>query len=226
MILPKIGRGVSMRVHQSFRAVVRFAVVVATVTVAGPSWGASVTINFDTTATGSPLVAPSHFIDTTPLTQAYSSLGVHFSGQGSILNAASNFGIQPRSGSNFLAFNGSAGYGPPETISFDAPQFRVSMFVASGGPAADYSLQAFDGTGALLNTTTLHLGSSNTYSLLSVDGAGIRSVRLSYAEMTADNTIVVDDLTFTTSTPLPSAATAGMVLMGGLGLRRRRRRAA
>jgi hypothetical protein len=196
----------------------------AIVAIAQPSRAATVTINFDTTASGTTLVAPDVFVNTTPLTQLYSSLGVHFGGKGSILNVASNFGVQARSGINFLAFNGSAGYGPPEVISFDAPQAQVSMFVASGGPAADYSLEAFDGAGVLLKTTTLQIGFSNAYSQLSVDAAGIRSVRLTYSEAAAENSIVVDDLTFTTSTPLPSAATAGMALMAGLALRTRRSR--
>ena len=77
------------------------------------------------------LTAPCSFRDTTALRERYAASGVHFTGPeqndgGAILNMCGTFGVNARSGENFLAFNRySSGMldggmpADPETIEFD-----------------------------------------------------------------------------------------------------------
>lgn len=147
-----------------------------------------------------PGTAPCTFDSTSPLTDAYASLGVHFAGPadgegGAILNQCGRFGIRARSGQEFLAFNSGTYAQSPETITFDNPVKRVSMFIANGTRGAStFKLIAMRGGEAVTRTTVV----ANTafYTQISVRAKlGIDSVMLKGA--TPDGTWVVDDMGFT-----------------------------
>src|SRR5215212_1716812 len=134
---------------------VMLAVVSVCLGTAGSALGQTTRITFDTDATGAPLSAPCLFQDTVPLTDAYSSLGVHFSGPGellggAILNECGNFGLPARSGANFLGFNIQTYGQDPETIRFDAPQRTVTIFAGAseehGAGSVTFTLVAYRGT--------------------------------------------------------------------------------
>lgn len=202
----------------------------------------TVFINFDTDANGNPLTAPSSFGNAAPLTTAYSSLGVTFSGPapeqgGAILNDAS-FNPKARSGSNFLAFNrnSDAGYAQdPETLSFSSNVSSVSIYAAGAGGAPGvsnaFTIQAFDvSNNAIASSSSTNVAGS--YTLLNVVGTGIRSVRLT--STAGSDAFVYDDLTFVQSNaagaaPEPSTLPLlGMGIISGigtLGMARRRKAA-
>lgn len=194
----------------------------------GPATHGQILITFDTDAQGNPLTAPPDFGDTTHLTTLYSSLGVTFSGPGgndggAILNQAGNFGINPLSGENFLAFNRSAPMSDrgtpqgPETITFSTTQSSVSIYAAGGYTTGVFTMTAYDGSNNELGTDTV--ASYNTWDLLSISATGIASVVLTETTSTIG---VYDNLSFTPSVPEPSIpALAGL---GGLSLMLLRRR--
>ena len=120
-------------------------------------------INFDTDAYGNPINAPDFFFQTSPLTELYAPLGVHFSGPsagygGAIINEGGSFGVSALSGDNFLAFNTMSDLSyavGPETITFDTPMTSVSIFAAGGGGEyGPFTMQAFDAGGLLLDADT------------------------------------------------------------------------
>lgn len=207
---------------------------------ADPALGA--TINFDFDALGNPLSAPNVFSQTTRLSEFYAPLGVHFSGPtpsegGAILDQAAGFGVNARSGSNFLAFNDTGAFASgfrakgPETITFDRLMQSVSIFVAGGAnpitglPASiNPTLEAFDADGLLVASYSTSV-SGGLWGYLSVSwSAGIKSVRL------ADGAVfVADDLAFTevpqvpegNTVPTPQTLWGGALLAGVCwGLRR------
>ncbi len=213
------------------RSVVAAWVVGAIAASTPASWAAS--INFDTDAAGNPLSAPADFADTSPLTNLYATLGVNFSGPsagngGAILNQTGGFGVNARSGQNFLAFNGGSigtAYtaSNPETISFDLSQSMVSLWVSVGGiPGSTISLTAFDASSNVVSTDALTISTGSTYSQLLVTGAGIRSVAL-----TGPSVFVADDLGFSTAgtaAPLPNTAVLGIPCILGAAMFSRMRR--
>jgi hypothetical protein len=191
--------------------------------------------------------APATFAETSPLTQLYAPMGVHFSGPdafsgGAILNDGTgagfaDFGISAHSGSNFLAFNRNASYGgmpfmppffggkasDPETISFDAPQSAVSIWAAGGWMPHNFQIQAFDAGNHLLATDTII---TQGWSELSVSGSGITSVVLTETGGPWDSW-VYDDLSFAgdggpigqpSGGPASAPEPAGLVLLGLGGL--------
>ncbi len=145
---------------QSYR--LRLVISVMTLVFATNVQAVVQTINFDTDTSGSAIVAPALFVETTPLSDLYSGWGVTFtplerisvtmpiprdgieilqtnnvlqiaaSGMGSILNDASNFGNAAKSGSNFLAFNGAAGSSHFWRVSFDNPIGYFAVDFSSG----------------------------------------------------------------------------------------------
>lgn len=135
-----------------------------------------------------------------PLRDEYAAYGVHFRGAtattgGAILHQCSNFGVSPRSGVHFLAFNSSTYASAPERVHFDALQSRVRLHVANGNheptDAARFRLIAKrNGTvRAVTEVTTTNRG----YVELRVGArAGIDTVVLRSPEAG----FVVDDLTF------------------------------
>lgn len=153
---------------------------------------ATVVINFDTDAFGNPFAAPDESIETTRLEEFYAPLGVHFWGPdgpngrdgGAIFDQDSNFGINPRSGRNFLGFNRLPfvtfmdGGKPrdPETITFDTLATHVSIF-AGAGIVLTFFMQGFDANGVLVASDTL---TTQQWGELEVASpSGIKSVQLS-----------------------------------------------
>jgi len=200
---------------------------------------AQITINFDVDANGVPINAPANFISTTPLRDLYASLGVHFSGPGlndgggAILNQEAGFGVNARSGTNFLAFNPSTSYtsggvvSDPETLTFDTLMSKVSIFASPGGNTiGTFTLQAFDSSNLLVGTSTV-TPDNETYGQLSITASDIRKVVLTN---TGSEAFVYDDLTFqqgVSSVPEPGIyallATSGLTGAGFL-IRKRRRK--
>ena len=126
----------------SFRCLLLSLIVFATTNVANAQL---VVISFDETE------APNLFLEPTPLSNEFSSLGVTFEGPtklsgGAILNDSS-FSVSARSGANFLAFNGTPGAAfpsggfpiGPETLLFDT---NITEF-SSGPPTSLMALQIF-----------------------------------------------------------------------------------
>ena len=185
------------------------------------SAGASaIVIDFDHDAGGAPLSAPDTFAATTPLTNLYASLGVHFSGvagnSGSILNAGSGFGVAPRSGPNFLAFN-DISTGAGEAITLDIAATEVSIWVAGGSSGSNvFTMEVFDAGNILLGSHTISAGS---FALLDVAANGITKAVIT---VRGDCCFVMDDLTIAQQVPAP--ATPVLIVLGlvGLGLFRRR----
>lgn len=166
------------------------------------------TISFDD------LSAPAMFSGTDPLTDEYASLGVIFSGPvngygGAVLALAGNFGVNPHSGSNFLAFNREGYAVDPETLTFTSLVNSVSIFAAGGRAEDTFIMRAFDSSRNLLATDTVL---TQGWDLLSVFSAtGIKYVDLIQQ---GDNAFVYDDLSFSAAAvPEPST-----FLLFGLGL--------
>jgi PEP-CTERM motif len=192
-------------------------------------------INFDVDANGNPIQGYSSF-GGSALTDLYAPLGVHFSGPGkndggAILDQVSNFGVNARSGSNFLGFhsggtypNGGAPIGP-ETISFDTPQSAVSLFASGGSNSDMFVLDAFDSNNVLVTTSGIQTALAGEYTQLSVAGQGIRKVVLTEL---GSGLFVADDLSFTAGTsavPEPATLTLlgfGIAGLAGYGWRRRK----
>ena len=192
---------------------------------------AVISINFDTDALGAPLTIPG-FYSSIPshLTELYAPLGVHFSGPnatngGGIVNQSGNFGVNARSGVNFLAFNVNPGvsYGDlghptdPETITFDTLMDTVSIYAAGGNNANTFVMAGFDTGGSLVVSQSV---TTQTFAPLQISWPlGLRSVRLSVTAPPTNDYFVYDDL-FASSVPEPSSA----LLLGALsavGLARR-----
>ncbi|MCX5638538.1 MAG: PEP-CTERM sorting domain-containing protein [Planctomycetota bacterium] len=171
-------------------------------------------INFDD------VTAPCIFADTTPLSEQYDSLGVHFHGPGgndggAILNQCSNFGISAASGANFLAFNrdvlwpNGGAANDPETILFDYLMTDVSIYAAGGYGPDTFTMRAYDAADVLVDTDTI---TTTAWGPLSVSWAdGIKYIILQ--EAAGDGAFVYDNLSFT---PVPEPVT---LLLLGLGAR-------
>jgi hypothetical protein len=175
------------------------------------------TIDFETNA-------PDDFIQTSPLTNFYSGLGVTFAGVdgngGSILDQASNFGINAHSGSDFLAFNINVGTGDAEAVNFTTPVTNFSIFVGDG-TGATYTASAFDANGTLLGSSSVSPG-GGVYGELVISSPNISQVVFS-----GPGFFVADDLSFNTSGGVPEPALWAMMLVGfgsaGALIRSRRR---
>jgi hypothetical protein len=173
-------------------------------------------INFDTDAYGNAITAPGLFDLTSPLTELYAPLGVHFSGPiggsgGAILNQSGNFGVPALSGENFLAFNRQSDVAysvDPETITFDTPMTSVSIFAAGGTQSDIFTMQAFGAGGLLLDNASV---TTQGYAQLSVSSlAGIQWVVLSESGAPY---FVYDDLS---ATPVPEPAAVGWLVAGAV----------
>ena len=163
------------------------------------------TIDFDHDAAGNSFNAPCLFADTTNLTNLYSSLGVTFSGGssstdgGAILNQCGNFGVNARSGSNFLAFNTGAqtenGGIPkgPESLSFSTPvTSAVEIFAYGSGKT--FTMQAYRNNIPVASDSGT--SSAGVYVRLSVGNTG--GIDRVVLNATSGGYWVFDDLSFTT----------------------------
>jgi hypothetical protein len=197
------------------------ATAVAGLGLADPALAANISINFDD------VTAPMLFSETAPLSNAYSGLGVTFSGVGgvggSILNQTSNFDrIAALSGVNFLAFN-TLVTASEEKISFATPASSVSIY---GAVAPSATLTAFDSTNTQLATITQGL-LTTSWTQLAVSAANISYVTLSFTEglFVADNLLVNGAAISVSTSSVPEPASMAILGAGlfGLGAVRRRR---
>lgn len=170
--------------------------------------------------------APNLFGQTTPLTDAYASLGILFSGVtgagGSILNDSSFSQIAARSGTDFLAFNASVGTGLIEEATFSTAVSSFSVFLAGNAGVPSFFASAYDIGGNLLGTTSV-TATPGQYSELSLSFANIASVQFG---ATGGNVFAADDLSFDVSVvPEPESWAMMIIGMGAVGGAIRRRRA-
>jgi hypothetical protein len=209
------------------------AAVIGLLTVGGKTQS-QILINFDTTATGETLTAPTLFSAANPLRDEYASLGVCF--QGSNANSLNGGAIlrstQALSGTNVLAFNSNARMlnnglaSAPENLIFDTSITSFSIWAA--GPNVDtvFFARAFDANNfEILEGEATSQGGAFTQ--LTVSGTGIRRIELT-AEFLATPRqpfLMFDNLSFA---PVPAPSSALVAVMGagmaGIALRRKRQR--
>jgi hypothetical protein len=166
--------------------------------------------------------APCVFSETTPLIAYYSSRGVTFSGiggkPGSILNECGNFGIDARSGVDFLAFNTSRTTGDEITFAEAESLFAISV---GDGRSATYTATAYNSSGDELGSVSVtpHAGKWHRL-LLQFDGITTVDLTSSGREWVADNLRFIPQ----TATPaisisgVPETSTWAMLLLGFAGL--------
>jgi hypothetical protein len=192
----------------------------------------AVVINFDVDASGNPLLAPNGFAEQNPLRNEYASLGVTFSGPsaldgGAILDQFGNFGVNARSGRNFLAFNGESlttllnGGVPrdPETLTFSTPLSSISIWASGGAAPNTFRMDAFSSGGALVGSST-QSSTVGAYAQLSIANPSQPISRVVLTGIGGDPHFVYDDLEFT-FVPEPAGVPVGAFVLAGM-LRRRR----
>jgi MYXO-CTERM domain-containing protein len=200
-----------------------FALALSGLAVAGPGVAADLFIDFDVNPGGTAISAPTAFDNASPLRNTYATWGVHFSGPqagegGAILNASS-FTSPALSGVNFLAFSAvEPGFAGPETIRFDTPMSVVSISASALSHPMTFTMQALDGSGAVVDTASLALSGAG-YGALSVNSsADIRAVVLS-VRGAGTNAYVFDNL-FVSTVPEPPSALLAALGLGLIGWRR------
>src|SRR5688572_1474487 len=179
----------------------------------------AVIINFDVDANGNPLSAPNGFAQQNPLRNEYASLGVTFSGPsaldgGAILDQFGNFGVNARSGRNFLAFHRESlttmlnGGVPrdPETLTFSTPLSSISIWASGGAEPNTFQMDAFSSGGVLVGTST-QSSTVGAYAQLNITSPSQPISRVVLTGIGADPHFVYDDLDFT-FVPEPATAAA------------------
>lgn len=143
--------------------------VVASVAAGGGAMVAADTITFDELGP-----QPCSFSSTQPLSDEYAARGVIFSGPrqgegGAILDACSNFGVNPRSGANFLAFNSGTYAKTPETIRFTQGAGHVELYASPGSQSGAVTLTAYDAGNNIIDLSTVTM-QTGAYVLVEVNG--------------------------------------------------------
>jgi len=151
------------------------------------------------------------------LTEEYAALGIHFvtTDDGSIFGGMSNgdpgnWDLEGTNGPAFLGFNG-ASYSA--IANFDVAMGFVSLDVSRSLGSADgntFTLDAYSGIN-LVGSQTVTLGPINTWSTVSITGAGFDSIQMSGAGG-GFHPFGVDNLIFTPAIPAP-----GALLLAGIG---------
>lgn len=192
---------------------------------ASPVAAATTVIDFDDTT------APGLFDHQTPLTNQYAALGVTFSGLGGnpgaeVLDQSSNFGVNARSGRNFLAFNVYTGLSAE--VNFTTAIIGFEVFGGSGaGYDGLYWANAYNIDGDLVDSYSVQFAPGNVggWTALNLAGAGITRVQFGSSNLNW----LADDLSFTVGGAVPEPATWAMMITGfglaGAALRRRARSA-
>lgn len=200
----------------------------------GAATQAQTLINFDVTASGAAVNAPTLFSAANPLRDEYASLGIRFRGStetsasgGAVLRVAS-----APSGNNVLAFNGNAtllnggSASAPENLFFDQSVSSFSMLAAGPGVNTVFFARALDANGfeiADVETTS----TSGAYSTLSLSATGIRQIELTAQFLATPRQpfFTFDNLTFSVA-PVPAPSSLGVAVLGvgviGLAFRRRK----
>lgn len=173
-------------------------------------------INFDDAS------APKLASSAPALTTKYSALGVTFSAEPGpyagtpavkILNQKSGFGVNARSGSNFLTYDQLTTGGAIMTFSQDVTDFSIW---AAGRDYPDIKASFFDEGGSLLSNVNVAFAGPS-YSEVSYNSP-FRKVVIS-----GNSSFVMDDLSYTiTTVPEPASWTTMIVGLGLCGAMRRR----
>lgn len=167
--------------------------------------------------------APCCFGSTDPLTTLYSGLGVTFDGfggdPGTILNQTGNFGVDARSGTDFLAYNDSVGTNDGRLI-FSSAASDFSIYAGGGRGDGSYTADFFDSGNNLLGSQTVNV-TLGSYGLLSFAGP------VSFVNISSDQSFwVLDDLSFNAGA-VPEPATWAFMIFGfgaiGGAMRRQRK---
>ncbi len=174
---------------------------------------------------------PTFFSGANPLRNEYAGLGVSFTGPGpddggAILDKSGNFGVNPLSGDDFLAFNRVTtgvtmlnGGRPfdPETVTFANPTSAVSIFASAGFFTGVFVMSAFDSSNNLLgmDVKTTAVGQWNQLSFSS--STNINHITLT--EVSSARSFVYDNLS-----TVPEPATMAVLGLGAAALIRRRKR--
>ena len=159
------------------------------------------------------LPASTGFAGVPSLSNEYAADNLLFSGPapgegGAVLDQGGNFGVNARSGTQFLAFNDTASSqtgtaNGPERITLTAESARsVSVWVSGGGDATTFSLTAF-AQGSPVGTPATVMVPAGTWGELQFSApGGFDSFEID--ETGTDPHWVLDDLTLELGTPLNS----------------------
>ncbi len=182
--------------------------VLAIVAIAGSSAASAGLITFEE------VPGANLFVLTTPLTEEYAYLGVHFIPPGGITRGSVvwdyTWSIPAHSGRNFLAFNsGAASDNHAEGIVFDQLMSEVSIFAAGYNQPDTFRVTAFWHNFSVIDVLTL---TTQNWTELSVSNPlGIRKIVL---ENLTDGLFVYDDLSFTPVSNNAVPEPASLVIWG------------
>ncbi len=189
---PRVGSAAQSRSMEERKSMKRnaCAIVAALVLCLQTAAGFADTISFDELGP-----QPCGFPDTMPLTDEYAASGVTFEGPapgqgGAILDGCSGYGVAPRSGENFLAFDIFGSYATlPEIVRFEGGASHVECYATSPQNGA-FILTAYDEANNVVDSANVNL-LSGTWSYIEVNGA-IDHVRMSSISFL----LAVDDLSW------------------------------